>query len=76
MTRNSVNLYTEFNVSDIIVASPLGLRLVIGADEHASKQNFDFLSSIEMLIVDQVREPRLNHCVSFFDSMPCLFVTG
>jgi hypothetical protein len=54
VTRTSVNLYTEFNQSDIIVASPLGLRLAIGTEQSASKHDFDFLSSIELLIVDQV----------------------
>ncbi|KAH9979023.1 hypothetical protein BGW80DRAFT_1435317 [Lactifluus volemus] len=43
LTRKSLRLFTEFYGSDIIIASPLGLRM-----------NFDFLSSIEILIADQV----------------------
>ncbi|KAI0295813.1 hypothetical protein B0F90DRAFT_1748553 [Multifurca ochricompacta] len=49
LTRKSVRLFTEFYGSDIIIASPLGLRLSI-----EKEKNFDFLSSIEILVVDQV----------------------
>lgn len=45
-TRQAVKLYSSFYTSDLIVASPLGLRLII------EKGDYDFLSSIEIAIVD------------------------
>ncbi len=50
--KRSMRLYSPFYSSDIIIASPLGLRTVLGADSE-KKRDFDFLSSIELLIVDQ-----------------------
>uniref|UniRef100_A0A6B2ELZ1 Digestive organ expansion factor homolog n=1 Tax=Phlebotomus kandelakii TaxID=1109342 RepID=A0A6B2ELZ1_9DIPT len=53
VTKKSVKLYAEFYSADFIIASPLGLRMIIGAagDEQ---RDYDFLSSIEMLIIDQM----------------------
>lgn len=50
--RSSMKLYTRYYSSDLILASPLGLRMTIGAkgEEH---RDYDFLSSIELLIIDQ-----------------------
>ncbi|XP_041668553.1 digestive organ expansion factor isoform X2 [Cheilinus undulatus] len=52
IVRSSMRLYSPFYSSDIIIASPLGLRTVLGA-EGESKRDFDFLSSIELLVLDQ-----------------------
>lgn len=54
----SLKLYENFYESDIIIASPLGLRIITGQeeDENAKKESridFDFLSSIEYLVLDQ-----------------------
>ncbi|EIM82960.1 DUF1253-domain-containing protein, partial [Stereum hirsutum FP-91666 SS1] len=49
LTRKSVKLFADFYACDVIIASPLGLRMSIEKDNKA-----DFLSSIEMLIVDQM----------------------
>ncbi|KAJ3224993.1 rRNA-binding ribosome biosynthesis protein utp25 [Clydaea vesicula] len=50
--QKSVKIYSDFYTSDIICASPLGLRMVIG-DESEGNKDFDFLSSIQIVIVDQ-----------------------
>lgn len=67
LTRKSVRLFTEFYGSDIIIASPLGLRMSTEQEKYAvlcrspayiahldAVRNFDFLSSIEILVADQV----------------------
>lgn len=67
LTKKSVRLFTEFYGSDIIIASPLGLRISIEKEKYGALRrslayithrdavrNFDFLSSIEILVTDQV----------------------
>ncbi len=61
VTRKALKLYTDFYSSDVIVASPLGLRMAVGSaseggeekEEEDDKRDFDFLSSIEVLVADQ-----------------------
>ncbi len=53
VTKKTLKLYADFYSSDIIIASPLGLRMSIGSAEDKDGIDYDFLSSIEVLIADQ-----------------------
>ncbi|XP_043713689.1 U3 small nucleolar RNA-associated protein 25 [Telopea speciosissima] len=51
-TRKSIKLYSDFYSSDMLVASPLALITKIGEAEIEKDKDVDYLSSIEVLIID------------------------
>ena len=59
-TRKTLKLYSSFYQSDIIFASPIGLQLVLENPDKKKRQS-DFLSSIEMFIVDQAHAIELQN---------------
>ncbi|MCH0628863.1 hypothetical protein JNB11_02625 [Kocuria palustris] len=54
-TRKAVKLYSAFYSADIIVASAIGLARIL-ENPDKTKRQYDFLSSIEVLVID-----RANH---------------
>lgn len=64
LTKKSVKFFADFYDSDILIASPLGLKTIITPDEqqsisHGDSEQIpitgdkDFLSSIEIVVLDQ-----------------------
>ena len=52
MCRGAVKLYADFYEADIIVASPLALATLL-AEQKGEAGAADFLSSIELCVVDR-----------------------
>lgn len=70
-TRKSMKLYSKFYSSDIIIASPLGLRLALEGNSKTNEDK-DFLSSIEIFIVDQAEALQMQnweHVQIIFESL-------
>ncbi|EDO07018.2 uncharacterized protein BBOV_IV006620 [Babesia bovis T2Bo] len=57
-----LRLYTPFYSSDIIVASPLGLKILIQEDE-----DYDYLSSIEVILIDRLDVLKFQNWRFFMD---------
>jgi len=50
--QRSVKFYSSFYQADLIVASPLGLRMITGTvGDKLADRDYDFLSSIEVLMI-------------------------
>lgn len=58
--KKGIRLYAPFHQADVLIGSPLGLRQITGA-EGERKRDFDFLSSIEVCIVDRADVLRMQN---------------
>lgn len=61
-----VHLYSNFYSSDLIIASPLGLERIAGQTRN---RDFDFLSSVEILIIDRADILYQQNCKNFMDTV-------
>ena len=77
--ENKMKLYSPFDESDIILASPLGLKLANPSDSDKAFKNskvYDFLSSIEIFLMDfsevfiYQNMEHLNEILSFINKPP------
>ncbi|KAF2068324.1 hypothetical protein CYY_010350 [Polysphondylium violaceum] len=69
--KGGLKLYSSFYHSDIIIASPLGLRLAVGT-EGDKQRDYDFLSSVEVVIMDQtdsILQQNWDHIQIIFDNL-------
>eukprot|EP00927_Polykrikos_kofoidii_P040668 TRINITY_DN34718_c0_g1_i1.p1 TRINITY_DN34718_c0_g1~~TRINITY_DN34718_c0_g1_i1.p1 ORF type:complete len:858 (+),score=181.64 TRINITY_DN34718_c0_g1_i1:79-2652(+) len=60
ISRKQVRLYAPFDNCDVLICSPLGLRKIIGA-EGDRRREFDFLSSIEVCVLDRADALRMQN---------------
>ncbi|XP_057775632.1 protein NUCLEOLAR FACTOR 1-like [Salvia miltiorrhiza] len=76
-TNRGIKLYGDFYTSDIIIASPLGLITKIGEAEALKEKDVDYLSSIEILIIDHAdvmlmqNWSHVNTVVEQLNKLPC-----
>lgn len=75
LTRKAFKLYTSFYSSDIIIASPIGLSMIL-TNPDKKKRQYDFLSSIEVLVIDQANQiemqnwDHVNVVLKYLDRIP------
>ncbi|XP_059634637.1 protein NUCLEOLAR FACTOR 1 isoform X2 [Cornus florida] len=74
-TRRCIKLYSDFYSSDMIIASPLGLITKIGEAEVDKEKDVDYLSSIEVLIIDHadvIAMQNWSHVNSVVEQLNCI----
>lgn len=71
--RRAVKLHAPLDKSDMLICSPLGLRQMLG-DEGKRRKNADFLSSIEVCVMDRadvLRMQNWEHVVEIMSLVNC-----
>ncbi|EGR34191.1 nucleolus protein required for cell, putative [Ichthyophthirius multifiliis] len=69
--ENSLKYFVPFSNDDIIIASPLGLKLSINKTS-TKDTDFSFLSSLEILIVDRAHVILMQNWQHMYDILPLL----
>ncbi|OII74421.1 hypothetical protein cand_005210 [Cryptosporidium andersoni] len=71
VSKSGMLFYSPFDQSDIILASPLGLRRIIGTrGESDTKREYGFLSSVEICLIygaDIILMQNWEHLLDIFD---------
>ncbi|KAL7067493.1 hypothetical protein ACR3K2_20590 [Cryptosporidium serpentis] len=71
VSKSGMMFYSPFDQSDIILASPLGLRRIIGTrGESDTKREYGFLSSVEICLIygaDIILMQNWEHLLDIFD---------
>ncbi|EEA07742.1 uncharacterized protein CMU_006650 [Cryptosporidium muris RN66] len=71
VSKSGILFYSPFDQSDIILASPLGLRRIIGTrGESDTKREYGFLSSVEICLIygaDIILMQNWEHLLDIFD---------
>uniref|UniRef100_A0AC35F8B3 U3 small nucleolar RNA-associated protein 25 n=1 Tax=Panagrolaimus sp. PS1159 TaxID=55785 RepID=A0AC35F8B3_9BILA len=73
--KKALKLYQKFSESDVLVCSPLGLRMIVGEEGEAERE-VDFLASIEIIIIDKTNQilmqnwEHLQHIIDETNGMP------
>lgn len=74
-TKKCIKLYSNFYSSDIIVASPLGLITKIVDAEAEKEKDTDYLSSIEVMIIDHtdvISMQNFSHVNTVIEHLNCM----
>ena len=74
LNRKSAKLYSAFYKSDIVLASPLGLRVALG--EGDKKRDVDWLSSIEIAVLGYADLLMMQACFSSAMYLPPSFLAS
>ena len=72
--KKTIKLYQKFSEADILICSPIGMRMVIG-EEGETEGESDFLSSIEVVMVDRaniVMMQNWEHLMHLVETVNCV----
>ncbi|EGD75582.1 hypothetical protein PTSG_06651 [Salpingoeca rosetta] len=77
LKKLSVQLYSSFNTSDLIIASPLGLKHALEKRKESNESNF--LSGVEVVVLDQAESfhmQNIDHLMWVFSKLNAKTLSG